>query len=361
MKSKAAQAIQQIMNSMTPSRSYPASPAMATSPDDVRSGLLSVLGALHGSVVAIENLRKLSVGFSWITWSFDLLHAGRREELILRLGPPDGLLAPYSAQPEAMIFAALQNSGVPVPRVTATADTDTPFHVPFLICQRMQGEALIPWAINADHARSDDGLQRIARQFIRILAEIHRIGGDSNAAAGLLDGVTTDNAALRQIEYWAARYRSQQLQPYPIMERALDWLRRHAPRAPQVTVLHGDYRIGNFLVADNDISAILDWEMVHAGDPHQDLAWALFPPFALQKILARDEVCALYHDAGGCAVSLVGLAYYNVLNHFKMTVINMGALCNFAGGSNDLRLASLGFLVPSHLAQLQRALREAGA
>lgn len=336
---------------------------MATSPDDVRAGLERVLGDMHGSAVTIENLRKLSVGFSWITWSFDLLHpaSGRREELILRLGPPDGLLAPYSAQPEAMIFTALHGSGVPVPQVTTAADGDNPFHVPFLVCRRMQGEALIPWAIDATQARNDQHLQHIARQFIHILAEIHRIGGSSGTAARLLDGITPDNAALRQIEYWTARYRRQQLQPYPIMERTLDWLRRHAPDAPQVTVLHGDYRIGNFLVDDTGISAILDWEMVHAGDPHQDLAWALFPPFALQKIMSLDEVCALYHEAGGCRIAPASLAYYNVLNHFKMTVINMGALCNFAGGSNDLRLASLGFLVPSHLAQLQRALREAGA
>lgn len=353
----------QIMNSMPLSQSHLASPAMATAPNDVRAGLESVLAHKHGMPVAIENLRKLSVGFSWITWSFDLLHptSGRREELILRLGPPNGLLAPYSAQPEAMIFTALHGSGVPVPQVTAAADDHNPFHVPYLICQRMQGEALIPWAIRAEHTHSDDNLQRIVRQFIRILAEIHRIGGSSGAAARLLDGITPENAAMQQVDYWAARYRHQQLQPYPIMERALDWLRRHAPRAPQVTVLHGDYRIGNFLVDDTGISAILDWEMVHAGDPHQDLAWALFPPFALQKIMKLDEVCALYHEVGGCQIAPASLAYYNVLNHFKMTVINMGALCNFTGGSNDLRLASLGFLVPSHLAQLQRALREADA
>jgi aminoglycoside phosphotransferase (APT) family kinase protein len=52
------------------------------------------------------------------------------------------------------------------------------------------------------------------------------------------------------------------------------WLDANAPVSDRITVVHGDYRVGNFLRQGGRITAILDWELVHLGDPHEDLAWA---------------------------------------------------------------------------------------
>ena len=59
-----------------------------------------------------------------------------------------------------------------------------------------------------------------------------------------------------------------ELTPQPIARAAIRWLRRSPPPHPRrLSVVHGDYRTGNFLFdAEGRIRAILDWEMCHLGD-----------------------------------------------------------------------------------------------
>ena len=62
--------------------------------------------------------------------------------------------------------------------------------------------------------------------------------------------------------------------PTPVCEWALRWLEQHAPRATNAPALvHGDYRMGNVIVGPEGLRAVLDWELAHVGDPHEDLAW----------------------------------------------------------------------------------------
>jgi aminoglycoside phosphotransferase (APT) family kinase protein len=72
--------------------------------------------------------------------------------------------------------------------------------------------------------------------------------------------------------------------------------------------VHDDYRIGNFLEREKKITAILDWELTHFGDPHEDLAWALMPTFnggsrKLYGVIDREEVIDHYHRASGISIS----------------------------------------------------------
>ena len=61
--------------------------------------------------------------------------------------------------------------------------------------------------------------------------------------------------------------------------RAFAWLKRNQPKACRRRLVHGDYRLGNFLEQNDRITAILDWELVHLGDPVEDLGWAFLPQY----------------------------------------------------------------------------------
>ena len=66
-----------------------------------------------------------------------------------------------------------------------------------------------------------------------------------------------------------------ELEPQPIIRAAIRWLRANPPPPPErVSVVHGDYRVGNFLYTKEGIHGIVDWEMAHLGDPLEDLAWS---------------------------------------------------------------------------------------
>jgi aminoglycoside phosphotransferase (APT) family kinase protein len=91
--------------------------------------------------------------------------------------------------------------------------------------------------------------------------------------------MTSDNAALRQLEFWQGRFERWALRPHPMAHRAFAWLRRSPPKASRVAIVHGDCRLGNFLERNDRITAILDWELVHLGDPIEDLGWAFLPQY----------------------------------------------------------------------------------
>ena len=82
----------------------------------------------------------------------------------------------------------------------------------------------------------------------------------------------------RELDYWEGVIDANELEPQPIARAGIRWLRRHPPPPPQrVSVVHGDYRTGNFLYRGDRILGILDWEMAHFGDPLEDLAWSFMP------------------------------------------------------------------------------------
>lgn len=64
-------------------------------------------------------------------------------------------------------------------------------------------------------------------------------------------------------------------EPHPALEWGLLWLREHPPRPRPTVLVHGDFRVGNLMVDEEDLVAVLDWEFAHLGDPREDLAWPL--------------------------------------------------------------------------------------
>ena len=109
------------------------------------------------------------------------------------------------------------------------------------------------------------------------------------------------------------------LEPQPVLEFALSWLKRHLPPPPRRLVLvHGDYRTGNFLYDQTGITGILDWEMAHAGDPIEDLGWLVIKSWRwagderVGGLCTRDEFVKLYEDAGGVKVDPAVLKFWEV-------------------------------------------------
>jgi aminoglycoside phosphotransferase (APT) family kinase protein len=324
----------------------------------LKERLAAFLAEKLNSELLLAKFHRISNGFSWITWTFEMSLPGQssKRDLVLRIGPHDGLLAPYDATREAIMLGIFANSAVPVPEVLFFSNDTSIFGAPFTVCERMRGTAFNPWTIAQD-PKEAQSLQSILRQFVDTLAMIHATPWRGTPAAELAGKADVEAAALDQIQYWEDRYRKNQLECLPIIELAFSWLRSHAPVAPKVALLHGDYRIGNFLTENGTITAILDWEMSHFGDPHQDIAWALYPPFGMPRLMERSSFFEAYSRNSGLDISEKAIGYYSALNLLKVTIINLIGFGSFVRRSSDMRLASLGYMTSSHLAQLMRAIR----
>jgi aminoglycoside phosphotransferase (APT) family kinase protein len=140
--------------------------------------------------------------------------------------------------------------------------------------------------------------------------------------------------------------------PQPIVRAAIRALRRKPPPPAQaIRVVHGDYRTGNFLHdGAGKILAVLDWEMVHLGDPLEDLGWALDPlwsHFEADKaagMLPRDEALAIWRQTSGLEVDDEALAWWSLFNAVKGQTIWTSAAKEYRdGGFKDPVLAISGW------------------
>ena len=109
--------------------------------------------------------------------------------------------------------------------------------------------------------------ERLPGQLAEALAGIHSV--DAGAVAGLAPSA---DPALEACELWEAAL-DEVGEPLPAVEAGLRWLRLHSPPAVEPRLVHGDFRLGNLIVDDDGLAAVIDWELCHAGDPAEDLAW----------------------------------------------------------------------------------------
>ncbi|HMN78333.1 MAG TPA: phosphotransferase family protein [Burkholderiaceae bacterium] len=333
------------------------------------SRLAPFLSAALKRPVRLDGWRRFPAGFSWITVGFRATPDGGGEalELILRIGDPRGLLAPYRAEPEYCALQALQGlAALPVPRVFAFSDDAGIIGAPFLVTGRVEGDAPMPWK-GAAESRSEERNASLARDFTDGLVALHGVDWRATALQRLWGEVDAATVARDQTRYWwrHAGFAEDAANAPPQMYYTMRWLLRHAPAARRVVIVHGDYRVGNFLQKDGRITAVLDWELVHPGDPHEDLAWAALRVFSggtgrVGGIMDREAFFERYARQAGFAPEPAVLHYYEVLGLFKSAAMLLSAVHRVeTGRGRDVRMAAMGFQVASTLLEVNRLIAEA--
>ncbi len=331
------------------------------------------LAAQVSAKVEVSGLRRLPGGFSWLNCALTargLPGSTGPHELILRLGSDAGLFAPYNVWPQVWAMQSLQDCGLPVPRLHWASDDTGLLGAPFMLCEKAPGAALAPWATPGDPPLDEDYRMRLGEQFTDALAALHRVDWAGRPIGGLTstaDPITPGNAARRVVAEWAALIERWSMRPYPLAAWGQRWLERNAPVAPRVVVVHGDYRTGNFLEEGGRITAILDWEFVHLGDPHEDLAWVSLPIYTagspyLCRLLEPAHFYARYREKAGVQITAEALHYYQVFALFKLAATHMAAArCFEEGRSNDMRIPAMGAQVAICLRLMEREIRRGPA
>jgi len=322
------------------------------------------LSAKAGSLIEIETFERRSPGFSWITYSFVARdRSGRRRKLILRVGPPNGLFAPYSVLPQVYALQSMANSRVPVPGLVSYSEEGEGLGYPFFICEHVAGDVAAPWL---GSGASEEHRSRIVVQFIDILAALHTADWQHLPLRLLVDGITPGERVERApLAEWRALISRPLNRYYPLLDWAGHWLDANCPAPPRMSIVHGDYRIGNFLELDGRITAILDWELTHIGDPHQDLGWALVPTFnggsrKMYGVMERGAVIDRYQNAAGIALSSRSLAYYEAFAFYQMAAIQICGIHAFeVAGFNDMRMAAMSTQMASIVRALDKAIEAA--
>jgi aminoglycoside phosphotransferase (APT) family kinase protein len=298
--------------------------------------------------LSIRGLYRIPGGASRETWSFDAAWqdgdgTAQQRGFILRRDPEAGLLE-TDRDIEYRVYRAFQGSAVPVPRMYWLETGSGSLDRPFFIMERIDGCQTDP---NVLALRPDGpGRRQIARRKFEILGAIHAADAGS---LGLLDleewaAPAAGECAGRALAHWERIIDQQQLEPQPVLRLAIAWLRAHPPApAQRIVVCHGDFRSGNFLYSDDEIWGVLDWEMVHLGDPLEDLAWTCMknwrfsnvpgvPGSLFGGIAAPAEAFAVYERASGLRVDREALHWWDVFSHVKAAAIWITGARSFCDG-----------------------------
>jgi aminoglycoside phosphotransferase (APT) family kinase protein len=194
----------------------------------------------------------------------------RSGSYVLRKQPPGELLpSAHQVDREYCVMDALAHSLVPVPRMRCLCvDREVigaAFYVMDYVEGRMFSDATLPGLTPVER-------DAVYRDLARVLAQLHRVDPQ---AVGLGEFGRPGNYFARQISRWSRQYDASATENIEAMTRLMQWLPENIPASERVSIVHGDFRIGNCLMepAEPRIAAVLDWELSTLGDPLADLGY----------------------------------------------------------------------------------------
>ena len=318
-------------------------PYMPLSVDELGPKLEAFLAEQGVTGASVARLRRMGGGASKEQFVFDLnRHGEATQKCVLRLDPLESAVVSDRRKE----FSAMRRMASVVP-------------VPPALWSDFEGRylgrpAMITGFIGGVTKPSDDsgnvsGLGTLiseqhravlSRQFMDYLAAIHGVAVDFDKDVFQVPDGDDYQAARWQLNCWRSAWRDDAIEGSPLMGLAERWMEDNLPKTSDLVLVHADYRTGNYLFDDSDkeITAILDWELAHIGDFHEDLAWIICHKGVTPEgqvmasgLMTPEELCRRYTELTGRDVDQQALYFYRVLSVYKCVVICLATSAKTAG------------------------------
>jgi aminoglycoside phosphotransferase (APT) family kinase protein len=286
------------------------------------------------------------------------LIAGGRSNLTYRVDDADGrawalrrpplhhvLPTAHDMSREYRLIDALGPAGIPVPGTVGLCTDESVNERPFYVMEFVEGHILRS-APEATAAFDEATRRGVGDHMADTLAALHDVDPD---AVGLGDLGRHEGYIERQLKRWREQYDQMQVEGVDhggLVEWVGDALAQRIPKQQRTSVVHGDYRMDNVVLADDgSVRAILDWEICTLGDPLADLGllmvyWAEpddsmavlgLSPTTAPGFATRSQVLDRYGSVSDLDIS--GVGYYTAFGYWKLACILQGVYARYVAGA----------------------------
>lgn len=304
--------------------------------------------------VAISEAKILSGGAIQENWLIRAevtggSHSGALDAVVRSDSPSCGVAVSHNRGAEFALLKAAFAAGVTVPEPLWLCEDRALIGRQFFVMRRVGGIAAGHLVVK-DERYGGDRRQLLERLGME-LGRIHSIRPPRPELAFLEQyaGAPAHHAISRLRSYLDAHRVH-----HPALEWGLRWLERNAPPRDEIVLCHRDFRTGNYMVDEQGLTGILDWEFAGWGDPLEDIGWFCAKCWrmgAIQReaggIGEREDLYRGYEKQTGRRVDPALVRYWEVMAHVVWAVIAyQQAERHVSGEENSLMLALTGHIVP---------------
>ena len=239
---------------------------------------------------------------------------------------------------EHRIISALADTDVPVPRTFGLCEDREVNGAPFFIMKFVEG--VVPHEPEVSATIPEAERASAGEHIIDVLATLHLIDPD-DVDLGTL--ARKEGYIARQLKRWTKQWEATKTDEIPEMEESERRLHEDMPEQVGAGIVHGDYRIGNMLLRDGRMAALLDWELCTLGDPLADVGYLLnnwvlpgetgadASPVGVPGFPSREHICEVYERRTGRDLSRIN--YYRAFSHWRLGAIMQGVYKRYLVGA----------------------------
>lgn len=287
--------------------------------------------------ITLSPLKRPAAGFSNETYICGLSYreggVERAEQIVIRMEPKYRVFPEYDLEKQYLVMDRLAGTNVPVPHVRWYEADKSVFGCSFYVMDKIEGE--IPPEVPPYHAfgmlfdASPGRREKIWWNGLDALARVHALDWRKLGLDFLgVPGPGTDPVD-RQLEYYGHYLEwIKEKEPQPTLDASFKWLRENHYVPKRVRLCWGDSRLPNQIFRNDEVVAVLDWEMAWLGDPEADLGWWIFLDWQgcdgygiprLEGFPSREETVRRYEELSGCKAE--NIFYNEVYAAFRFGVV----------------------------------------
>lgn len=272
------------------------------------------------NAIAVKGIERVLGGYSKDTFIVQLAGAARpADAIVIRRDMANGPLEGSVTSEFAVLEAAFE-AGIEVPRPLWVEAGENALGKPLIVVERVPGRQLVDLKLDV----VGEGIEGCVLQLARVLARIHSVDPRRAGVPEPAIRRPVKDHILELLDKFEGQWHRRRMGPSPTIAAGFAWMRNNIPDGlPGPVIVHGDPTVRNMLFDQGKVTALLDWETWHLGDPGEDLAYCRMD---VERFMLWRDFLAEYHAHGGAPFEAASERYWRMWVYLRGAVTSVSMM-----------------------------------